>query len=192
MKNYHRFRLFFVWHFQREEAWINRLSQEKGLQLKRVGCCHYVFEDGAKGAWRYRLELQRRTPCDEAEKHYLRTIGAEEVCRNGEWSYYRIPASAAEFARYRCCDSKLSYLSAIYRWYLLFGALVYIALGIDMTAFLASAMTPLHAAALVVLTALALWFTVELTRFSRVLRHLRRGAAEEQALRREDGPENED
>lgn len=184
MKRHHRFRLFFVWHFQREEAWINRLSREKGLQLKRVGCCHYVFEEGEKGAWRYRLELQRRTACDEAEKHYLRAVGAEEVCRNGEWSYYRIPASAAEFARYACCDSKLTYLRTIYRWYVLFGVLVYLALAIDMSAFLSAAMTPLHAAALVVLTALALWFTVELTYFSRVLRHLRKGAAQEQALRR--------
>ena len=73
----------------------------------------------------------------------------------------------------------------MYRWYLFFGALVYLGLAVDMSAFLAESMTPLHAAALALLTALALWFTVELTSFSRVLRRLRAGAAEEQALRRE-------
>ena len=185
MGTHHRFRLFFVWHFQREEAWINRLSREKGWQLLRVGCCHYVFEEGQKGAWQYRLELRRRAGCDEAEKHYLRAVGAEEVCRNGEWSYYRIAASPAGLARYACCASKLAYLRPVYRWYLFFGALVYLGLAVDMSAFLAESMTPLHAAALALLTALALWFTVELTRFSRVLRRLRAGAAEEQALRRE-------
>ena len=179
MKEYHRFRIFFAWDFQREEAWINRLSREKGLQLKRVGFCHYVFEEGEKGAYLYRLELLRRTPRDEAEKHYLRAAGAEEVCRNGEWGYYRIHAKNGPFAQYACCDSKLRSLSPVYRRYLIFGAAIYAALVIDMSAFLSEAMTPLHAVALIFLTVLALGFTIGLTRFHIVLKLLRKGAARE-------------
>ena len=185
MRERHRFRLFFAWEFEREERWINRLSREKGLQLKRVGCCHYVFEEGEKGGYQYRLELLRRLPQDEAEKQYLRTAGAEEICRNGEWGYYRIRSENGPFAQYACCASKLAYLRPVYRWYLVFGVLVYLGLAVDMSAFLTEAMTPLHAAALVILTALALGFTVGLTRFHMVLKALRTGAAEEQALRRE-------
>lgn len=178
MKEHHRFRLFFAWDFQREEDWINRLSWEKGLQLKRVGCCHYVFEEGERGAYTYRLELLRRTARDAAEKQHLQAVHAQAVCRNGEWGYYRLPAGGA-FARYACCDSKLAYLRGIYRRYLIFGVAVYIALAMDMPAFLSARMTVLHGAALVLLTLLALAFSVGLTRFHVVLRRLRQGAAEE-------------
>ena len=177
-KEHHRFRLFFAWDFQREEDWINRLSRDKGLQLERVGCCHYVFAEGEKGAYTYRLELLRRTACDAAEKRYLQAVHAQEVCRNGEWGYYRLPAGST-FAQYACCDSKLAYLRGIYRRYLIFGTAVYIALAMDMSAFLSMRMTVLHGVALVLLTLLALAFSVGLTRFHVVLRRLRRGAAEE-------------
>lgn len=171
--------MFFAWEFEKEEKWINKLSMEKGLQLKYVGCCHYVFQQGEKGEYLYRLELLRRTAKDEAEKQYLRTIAAQEVCRNGDWGYYRIPAAHGPFAQYACCDSKLKYLKPVYNRYLIFGVAVYIALAMDMTAFLAEKMTPLYAAVLSLLTFIALIFTIGLTSFSRVLRRLQRGAEEE-------------
>ena len=143
-----------------------------------MGCCHYVFAEREKGAYTYRLELLRRTACDAAEKRYLQAVHAQEVCRNGEWGYYRLPAGST-FAQYACCDSKLAYLRGIYRRYLIFGAAVYIALAMDMSAFLSMRMTVLHGVALVLLTLLALAFSVGLTRFHVVLRRLRRGAAEE-------------
>lgn len=168
-----KLRLFFAWDFEREEKWINRMSREKGLHLKQVGCCRYAFEEGAKGSYYYRLELQRRTAKDEAEKHYLKAIGAEEVCKNGDWSYYRIPAGEGPFASYSCADSKLAYLKKIYPAYLLFGAAVYAALIVDMSAFLTRPMTPLHAVALVVLTLIALWFTLGVTRFHTIMKRLK-------------------
>ena len=137
-----------------------------------------MFEEGERGAYTYRLELLRRTARDAAEKQYLQAVHAQAVCRNGEWSYYRLPAGGA-FARYACCDSKLAYLRGIYRRYLIFGVAVYIALAMDMSAFLSARMTVLHGAALVLLTLLALAFSVGLTRFHAVLRRLRQGAAEE-------------
>ena len=179
MKEHVRFRLFFAWDFAREEQWINRMARDKGLHLVRVGCCRYIFEEGARSAYRYRLELLRRSPRDEAEKQYLRAIDAEEVCRNGDWGYYRIPVERGAFAQYACCDSKLQYLRPVYRRYVVFGAAVYVALAMDRSAFLHLPMTPLHAVVLAALTLLALSFTVGVTRFHRVLKGLRRGAAEE-------------
>ena len=182
MREYHRFRSFFAWEFEKEEKWINKLAMEKGLYLQRVGCCHYVFQQGEKGKYIYRLELLRRTAKDEAEKQYLRTIGAEEVCRNGDWEYYRIPAAEGPFAQYACCDSKLNYLKPVYIRYLIFGIAVYIALAMDMTAFLAEKMTPLYVAVLTLLTVVAFIFTIGLTSFSRVLKRLKKGAQEERRL----------
>jgi hypothetical protein len=173
MGTVHRFRLYFAWNFAREEAWINRLSREKGLQLRRVGFCHYEFEAGERGAYLYRLELLRRTARDEAEKHYLKTIGAEEVCRNGDWGYYRIPTANGPFSSYTCADSKLKYLEKIYKFYLFFGVMVYVALLMDLSAFLPLQMTPLRMVVLLLLLLLALGYTVELTRFHVVLRRLR-------------------
>lgn len=179
MGEHHRFRFFFAWDFDREEAWINRMSRKKGWQLRRVGFCHYVFDEGTAGEYQYRLELLRRTDRDAAAKHYLLSAGAEEVCRNGEWSYYRLPVSRGPFSAYSCADSKLAYLKKIYPFYLVLGASVYLALAVDLSAFLSRPMTALHAAALAALTLLAFVFTLGLTRFSTVLRRLKRDAARE-------------
>ena len=62
---------------------------------------------------------------------------------------------------------------------MVFGAAVYVALAMDMSAFLNMEMTPLHAVVLAALTLLALGFSVGLTRFHMVLKKLRKGAAEE-------------
>ena len=174
---HHRFRLYFSWDFAREEAWVNKMAQEKGLYLTGVGCCHYTFTTEG-GPYRYRLEPLRRTAQDQAEKQYLRTIGAEEVCKNGEWAYYRIPSSGA-FSAYSCADSKLAFLQKLFRHYLIFGVAVYLSLLMAMTAFFPLRMTPLHTAVVVSLLAIAVFYTVELTRFQRVLRSLRKAAEQE-------------
>ena len=180
MREYRRFRLFFAWDYRREEVWINRMAQTRGWQLKEVGLCRYVFEPGERGAYLYRLELLRRVSEDEAEKHYLRTVGAEEVCRNGDWGYYRISAARGPFSQYVCCRSKLRYLQGIWRQYVAFCAAVYVALGIEMSAFLGAVMTAPHLLVLSALTLLALGASVGLTRFHLELRRLRRGAREEE------------
>ena len=179
MKEKQCFRVFFAWDFAREEAWINRMSRDKGLQLKRVGFCRYIFEEGTRGAYRYRLELLRRVPEDCAEKQYLRTIQAEEVCRNGDWGYYRLSADQGPFAAYSCAASKLRYLQGLYRRYLFFGAAVYAALILDMAAFQGLPPSVPHAVALAALLLLALGYTVGLTRFHLTLGRLRETAAAE-------------
>ncbi len=125
------------------------------------GAATMCLQKGKKGAYTYRLELLR-TACDAAEKRYLQAVHAQEVCRNGEWATTAFQP-AAHFAQYACCDSKLAYLRGIYRRYLIFGAAVYIALAMDMSAFLSMRMTVLHGVALVLLTLLALAFSVGLT-----------------------------
>ena len=188
MKEHQRFRLFFAWDFAREERWINRMARDRGWMLKRVGFCRYVFEEDTPGTWYYRLELQRRSVQDAAEKQYLRAIHASEVCRNGDWSYYRRAAADGPFASYACCDSKLRYLRPLYRRYLVLGAAVYAALAMDLSAFLSRPMTRLHAVVLGVVLLVSLGYTVGLTRFHFTLKHLRHGAAEEaQPCRKEPG-----
>lgn len=174
------FRVFFAWDYEREEAWINRMSRDKGWHLKRVGFCRYVFEEGERGAYCYRLELLRRLPEDAAEKQYLRTVQAEEVCRNGDWGYYRLRAAEGPFASYSCAASKLAYLKGLYRWYLAFGTAVYGALLLDMAAFRDLPPAVLHTAALAALALLALGYTVGLTRYHLTLRRLKETAAAEQ------------
>ena len=179
MGEHHRFRIFFAWQFEKEERWINALSEKKGWQLQRVGCCHYVFEEGVRGEYIYRLELLRRTMADEAEKQYLKTSGAVEICRNGEWGYYRRKRSEGPFSAYTCSDSKLAYLRPVYRHFIAFGIAVYLALAMDMYAFLGMPMTLLHGAVLGALFLIAFGFTCSLTFFSRLLKRLQRRAQEE-------------
>ncbi len=143
MKEHHRFRLFLHGIFSGRRIGSTACPGTKGCSLSVWGAATMCLQKGEKGAYTYRLELLLRTACDAAEKRYLQAVHAQEVCRNGEWGYYRLPAGST-FAQYACCDSKLAYLRGIYRRYLIFGAAVYIALAMDMSAFLSMRMTVLH------------------------------------------------
>jgi hypothetical protein len=54
-------KVFPVWDFDREERWLNEMSQ-KGLALIAVGYCNYTFEDCGPGEYTVRLELLDNLP----------------------------------------------------------------------------------------------------------------------------------
>jgi hypothetical protein len=46
----------FPWTFEKEEAWLNRMSS-RGWQLVKPGFFRYTFEDGTPGDYQYRIEF---------------------------------------------------------------------------------------------------------------------------------------
>ena len=106
------FKLFWLWNFDREEAWLNEMSQQ-GWHLCRVGLCTYVFERGEPGQYIYRLEMLSRAVCHPESVKYLTFIeetGAQQVGTLFSWVYFRKQAGEGGFDLFSDIPSRLMHL----------------------------------------------------------------------------------
>jgi hypothetical protein len=93
-----RFKCFWAWQDANEEAWLRKMSGEKGLHLKRVSpICMYTFVMGTPAEYSYRLDF-RRTPAKEKQAYLqlFEDAGWEHVGQMNNWQYFRKPARAGE------------------------------------------------------------------------------------------------
>ncbi len=63
-------KIFFLWEYEKEEAWINRMANE-GWMLIHTGFRKYVFEKGTPGTYTYRLELLEKDTHSLKANHIL-------------------------------------------------------------------------------------------------------------------------
>ena len=62
-------KIWLVWDFDKEEAWLNNLAAQ-GLALVSVGFCRYEFEDCLPGEYTFRLQLlENNLPHPESQKY---------------------------------------------------------------------------------------------------------------------------
>lgn len=111
-------KVFMVWDFDKEEAWLNEMAA-KGLSLVSVGWCRYEFEDSAPGEYKIRLDfLKDYFKSAENEKYiaFLEETGAEQVGAWGGWVYFRKKAAEGDFQLFSDNDSRISYLTRIIRF----------------------------------------------------------------------------
>ncbi len=85
------YRIFFVWEYDKEEKWLNKMSAE-GWQLIKGSSFRYLFEKGGPNEYEYKLELLDEEPDTLKSKNYidfLKEANIENVgkCRN--WIYLR-------------------------------------------------------------------------------------------------------
>lgn len=109
------YRIYYVWEWEKEEEWLNTMSQE-GWQLIKASIGKYVFESGDSGAYTYRLELLDKSLHSEESTSYLNFLketGIEMVgkCRN--WIYLRSKTSEGNFMPNNRTLYKLSHLLKI-------------------------------------------------------------------------------
>lgn len=93
------YRMYYVWEWEKEEQWLNSMSQE-GWQLVKASIGKYRFEQGEPGAYTYRLELLDKNLHSEESTSYvnfLQETGIEMVgkCRN--WIYLRSKTAEGSF-----------------------------------------------------------------------------------------------
>lgn len=106
---------FWAWDFEKEEKWLNEMSA-KGLQLVAVGFCKYVFEEGTRGEYAYRLELLKELPSHPESVSYIRFLeetGIEYIGSLLRWAYFRKKAADGEFEIYSDIDSKIKHYKRI-------------------------------------------------------------------------------
>lgn len=102
---------FTIGGYEKEEKWLNSMSA-KGLQLVSTNGIRYVFEEGGRGEYVYRLELLEHLPSHPESVMYLRFLeetGVEHVSSFHRWVYLRKKAGAGAFEVYSDIDSKLAH-----------------------------------------------------------------------------------
>lgn len=108
-------KLFWVWQFEKEEQWLNRMSAQ-GLQLADVGFCRYAFEQGLPAEYDIRLEMLDMRGTTFAARQYIEFIestGAECVGQMARWVYFRKKSGQGGFDLFSDIDSRIGHLNRI-------------------------------------------------------------------------------
>ncbi len=109
------YRYFSIGEHEKEELWLNEMSS-KGMQLTDTAGIRYTFQEGAPGAYIYRIELLEHIP-DHAESaayiRFLEETGVEFIGSYGRWVYFRRPASLGAFELYSDTGSKIKHFKRI-------------------------------------------------------------------------------
>ncbi len=85
------YKIFFVWEYDKEEKWLNKMSAE-GWQLIKGSSFRYLFEKGEPNEYEYKLELLDEEADSVKTQQYidfLKEANIENVgkCRN--WIFLR-------------------------------------------------------------------------------------------------------
>ena len=104
-------KVFMVWDFEKEEAWLNEMAQA-GWALESVGVCSYHFIRCEPGEYAVRLEMH---PYDEAYVQFMQDTGAEFIGRMMMWIYFRKPVTEGPFDLFSDIDSRIEHLNKIGR-----------------------------------------------------------------------------
>ena len=106
---------FWVWEHEKEEEWLNAMSQQ-GWQLKSVGFARYTFESGSPGKYSYRLEFLEHFPHSAKGQDYLGFLsetGIEHVASYSRWVYLRKEGAAEAFELFSDDESLLKHISRL-------------------------------------------------------------------------------
>lgn len=89
-----RFRWFWAWQDDKEEAWLASMSRQ-GWHLAEVSFLTYGFEKGAPRDYVYHLDY--RVDKDLAEYvEFIQSTGWEYVGKMSGWQYFRLPAEGSQ------------------------------------------------------------------------------------------------
>ena len=100
---------FWVWEFDKEEAWLNEMAMN-GWALESVGLATYHFVRCEPGEYSVRLEMH---PYDEAYISFMQETGAEYIGRYVMWIYFRKKTADGPFDLFSDIDSRIGHLDKI-------------------------------------------------------------------------------
>lgn len=104
-------KLFWVWEFEKEEAWLNEMAAE-GWTLCSVGFFNYTFERTMPEEYTVRLEMYRNDP---DYLRFLEEAEVEYVGRVARWAYYRKRTEDGPFELFSDIGSRIEHLGRIGR-----------------------------------------------------------------------------
>lgn len=108
-------KLFWAWDFDKEEKWLNEMSQ-KGLQLTKVKFCKYSFEEDRTTEFSYKLQYLDQLVTHAKSVQYigfLKDMGIEHIDSYYRWIYLRKKTSEGNFDLYSDIDSKIKHMNKV-------------------------------------------------------------------------------
>ena len=113
---------FWVWEFEKEEKWLDEMSQQ-GWALDKVGWCRYEFVQCEPGEYITRLEmLDEHTDTAKSKEYidFVESTGAEYIGHVVKWVYFRKRAAEGSFDLYSDIDSRIKHVQRIVRFLAVF------------------------------------------------------------------------
>ena len=101
-------KLFWVWDFEKEERWLNKLAME-GWALENAGFCTYTFVRSEPGEYIIRIEMSKNADY----RSFVEGLGAEYVGGCFNWFYFRRKAELGTFDLFSDIDSRIGHLDRI-------------------------------------------------------------------------------
>lgn len=99
---------YWVWEFEEEEQWLNRMA-ESGWVLEKVGFAVYYFRPCQPGEYTLRIEMRQH---DEQYLKFMAEIDAEYVGRMAKWIYFRRKTALGEFEIFSDLSSRITHLKS--------------------------------------------------------------------------------
>ena len=91
-----KFKLFFAWNDDKEEAWLSKMARE-GWHLKSLGFPgSYIFTSGEPREDVYRLDYIINRKDYQQYLQLFRDAGWEHVAELGGWQYFKTPNQASK------------------------------------------------------------------------------------------------
>jgi len=106
---------FWVWEFEKEEAWLADMVKQ-GWVLDDVGFCRYRFISCEPGEYAVRLELLEDLPQSEKGMDYINFIeetGAKFVGSYFRWAYFRKKCEDGAFDLFSDIASRIRHIDRI-------------------------------------------------------------------------------
>lgn len=106
---------FWVWDFDKEEAWLNDMAQS-GWVLDKVGFAKYEFVQCQPGEYSVRLEMLEDVVTAEKSQDYIafvEDLGADYIGNVMKWVYFRKKTADGEFKLFSDLSSQMKHLDGI-------------------------------------------------------------------------------
>ena len=103
--------------YEKEEEWLNQMAS-KGLNLESYSWCRYVFEDGVKGKYAYRIVLMKDKPeTVEGQKYleFLEEMNIKHISSYWKWVFLRKEVEDGPFDIFSDLESKIEHNKRLLR-----------------------------------------------------------------------------
>lgn len=100
---------FWAWNYEKEEEWLNEMSQ-LGWALEKVRFTRYEFESCDPGEYAIRLQMQEK---DVNYTKFVEEMGATYIGHVNQWVYFRKKTEEGPFELFSDIDSHITYLGKV-------------------------------------------------------------------------------
>ena len=103
------YKWYWMWNYEKEEAWLNEMAQS-GWLLDKVGFCKYEFVACEPASYAVRLQMLEK---NESYVSFMEETGAKYIGRVSQWVYFSKSLEEGPFNLFSDNDSRITHLEKI-------------------------------------------------------------------------------